>query len=86
LRNIGSILANSNEAICCEYISTILYTLLYIVKRIIDKEFILAPQLEIVSKESTSQVDYIIKALKKLLCITEGKLHQVVIDFTQNLI
>ncbi|EXX75801.1 hypothetical protein GLOIN_2v1708728 [Rhizophagus irregularis DAOM 181602=DAOM 197198] len=71
---------------CCEYISTILHASLYIVKRITDKELTLAPQLKIVGEESTGQVDYVIKALEELLCITEGKLHQVVMGFVQNLI
>ena len=83
---MGTIIADSNEAMRCEYISAILHVSLYIVKRITDKELTLAPQLEIVEEESTSQVDYAIKALEELLCITEGKLHQVVMGFAQNLI
>ncbi|CAB4424266.1 unnamed protein product [Rhizophagus irregularis] len=86
LGNMGSILADSNEAMRCEYISAILHASLYIVKRITDKELTLAPQLEIVGEESTGRVDYTIKALEELLCITEGKLHQVVMGFAQNLI
>ncbi|GBC44710.2 hypothetical protein GLOIN_2v1787906 [Rhizophagus irregularis DAOM 181602=DAOM 197198] len=38
----------------CEYISAILHALLYIVKRITDKELTLAPQLEVVGEENTS--------------------------------
>ena len=83
---MGSILANSNEAMRCEYILAIFHASLYIVKRIIDKELTLAPQLKIIGEESTGRVDYAIKALEKLLCITEGKLDQVVIGFTQNLV
>ncbi|EXX66170.1 hypothetical protein GLOIN_2v1773137 [Rhizophagus irregularis DAOM 181602=DAOM 197198] len=81
-----SILADSNEAMRCEYISAILYTLLYIVKRITDKELTLAPQLEIIGEESTGWVNYAIKAFEELLCIMEGKLHQVVMGFAQNLV
>src|SRR3990170_3620086 len=83
---MGTILADSNEAMRCEYISAILHASLYIVKRIIDKELTLAPQLEIIREESTDRVDYAIKALEELLCITEGKLHQVVMSFAQNLV
>ncbi|CAG8521372.1 5808_t:CDS:2 [Acaulospora colombiana] len=86
LGNMGSILAGGSEAMRCEYISTILHASLYIVKRITDKELTLAPQLEIVGEESTGRVDYAIKSLEELLCITEGKLHQVVMGFAQNLI
>jgi hypothetical protein len=83
---MGSILADSNEAMCCEYISAILHASLYIVKRITDKELTLALQLEVVGEESTGRVDYAIKALEELLRITEGKLHQVVMGFAQNLV
>ncbi|PKY52395.1 hypothetical protein RhiirA4_470001 [Rhizophagus irregularis] len=76
LENMGSILTDSNEAMRCEYISTILHASLYIVKRITSKEITLAPKLEVVGEESTGQVDYAIKALKEFLCIMEGKLHQ----------
>ena len=83
---MGTLLADSNEAMRCEYISAILHASLYIVKRITNKELTLAPQLEVVGEESTGRVDYAIKALEELICITEGKLHQVVMGFAQNLI
>ncbi|RGB23630.1 hypothetical protein C1646_676969 [Rhizophagus diaphanus] len=83
---MGTILADSNEAMQCEYISFIFHTSLYIVKRITKKEITLASQLKIVGEENTSQVNYAIKALKELICITEGKLYQVVIGFAQNLV
>ncbi|RGB22764.1 hypothetical protein C1646_775579 [Rhizophagus diaphanus] len=41
--------------------------------------------LEIVGEKSTGWVDYAIKTLEELLCIAEEKLHQVVMDFAQNL-
>jgi len=75
---MGTLLADSNEAMRCEYISTILHASLYIVKRITEKEELtLVPKLEVVGEESTGRVDYAIKALEELICITEGKLHQV---------
>ncbi|GES89159.1 hypothetical protein GLOIN_2v1502041 [Rhizophagus clarus] len=77
----------SNEAMRCEYISTILHASLYIVKRIISgKDLTLVPQLEVVGEESTGRVDYAIKTLEELICITEGKLHQVTMGFAQNLV
>ncbi|GET58338.1 hypothetical protein GLOIN_2v1789471 [Rhizophagus irregularis DAOM 181602=DAOM 197198] len=63
LGNIETTLADSNEAMRCE---------------ITKKELTLAPQLKVVSEESTGRGDYAIKALEELICITEGKLHQVV--------
>src|SRR5438270_13137910 len=83
---MGTLLADSNETMRCEYISAILHASLYIVKRITKKELTLAPQLEVVGEESTGRVDYAIKALEELICITEGKLHQVVMGFAQNLV
>uniref|UniRef100_U9US82 Uncharacterized protein n=1 Tax=Rhizophagus irregularis (strain DAOM 181602 / DAOM 197198 / MUCL 43194) TaxID=747089 RepID=U9US82_RHIID len=85
---MGTILADSNEAMRCEYILVILQldtcifhhdirSSLYIVKRITKKEITLAPQLEIVGEENTGRVDYTIKALEELICITEGILYQV---------
>ncbi|RIA83747.1 hypothetical protein C1645_742839 [Glomus cerebriforme] len=74
LENMGTLLADSNEAIHCEYISAILHVSLYIIKKITDKELTLASQLEVVGEESTGQVDYTIKAFEELICITEGKL------------
>ncbi|CAG8787782.1 36340_t:CDS:2, partial [Racocetra persica] len=85
LGNMGTILADSNEAMRCEYISPILHASLYIVKRITKKELSIAPQLE-VGEENSGRVDYAIKALEELICITEGKLHQVAMGFAQNLI
>ncbi|PKY51767.1 hypothetical protein RhiirA4_469002 [Rhizophagus irregularis] len=55
LRNMGTMLADSNEAMHCKYISAILHASLYIIKRITDKELTLAPQLEIVGEESTGR-------------------------------
>ncbi|GBB89935.1 hypothetical protein RclHR1_01680006 [Rhizophagus clarus] len=41
---------------------------------------------DIVGEESTGRVDYAIKTLEELICITEGKLHQVTMGFAQNLV
>ncbi|CAB4443592.1 unnamed protein product [Rhizophagus irregularis] len=43
-------------------------------------------EIKLVGEESTGRVDYAIKALEKLICITEGKLHQVTMGFAQNLV
>ncbi|CAB4474561.1 unnamed protein product [Rhizophagus irregularis] len=53
--NMGALLADSNEAMHCEYISAILYASLYTIKRITNKELILAPQLEVVGEEKDSE-------------------------------
>ncbi|RGB38115.1 hypothetical protein C1646_15429 [Rhizophagus diaphanus] len=86
LGNMEALLVDSNESMRCENISAILYALLYIVKRITNKELILAPQLEVVGEESTGQVDHANKALEELICITERMLHQAVMGFSRNLV
>ncbi|RIA94129.1 hypothetical protein C1645_818512 [Glomus cerebriforme] len=48
LGNMGTILADSNEAIRCEYILAILYASFYIIKKITKKELTLAPRLKVV--------------------------------------
>ncbi|GES78568.1 hypothetical protein GLOIN_2v1789471 [Rhizophagus clarus] len=54
--------------------------------RITEKEITLASQLEVVSEKNTGHIDYAVKALEELICITEGKLYQVVTGFAQNLV
>jgi hypothetical protein len=83
---MGSVKAYSNEAMRCEYISSILHASLQLVKKLTKKDLILKPHFEVVGEESTGRVDYAIKALEELICITEGKSHQVDIGFAQNLI
>ncbi|GES94602.1 hypothetical protein GLOIN_2v1708728 [Rhizophagus clarus] len=59
-------LLDSNKAMHCKYILSILHASLYIVKRIIQKDLTLTPQFEIVGEKSSGQIDYVIKALKAL--------------------
>jgi len=74
--------ADSNEAVRCEYISTILHACVRAVKKLTDKEITLNPQLEVVG-DNTGRVDYAIKCIEELICITEGKQHNVGIGFAQ---
>ncbi|PKC69764.1 hypothetical protein RhiirA1_415237 [Rhizophagus irregularis] len=69
---MGTLLADSKEAMRCEYISAILHASLYIVKRITDKELTLTPQLEDVGEENTGRVDYAIKASRNLFASRKG--------------
>ena len=78
-----TILADSNEVMRCEYILAILHISLYIIRRIItDKELTLVPQLEVVGEEGSIMQS----SFEELICITEGKLHQVTMGFAQNLV
>ncbi|CAJ0750382.1 21369_t:CDS:2, partial [Entrophospora sp. SA101] len=74
--NLGSE-TGSNEALCCEYISTILHASLIIAKRITKKKITLKPEFEVTGDEATGRVDYAIKKVfetldEELICITEG--------------
>ena len=73
----------SNEAIRCEYISVILHACINIVRELTGKKISLNPQFEVVGEENTGRVDYAIKALEELICITEGKQYQISIGFAQ---
>ena len=73
----------SNEAIRCEYISVILHACINIVRELTEKKISLNPQFEVVAEENTGRVDYAIKALEELICITKGKQYQISIGFAQ---
>ena len=47
------------------------------------KEIFLNPQFKVVGEENSGCVDYAIKAFEELICIMEGKQHQIAIGFTQ---
>ena len=67
---------DSNKAICCEYISTILHMALNLLKGLI-----ITLQMKITGEINTGHVDYAIKKilddlLEEIICITEGKQNQ----------
>jgi hypothetical protein len=70
IRNMGPVV-DSNEAICCEYISTILHMVLSLLEGLI-----ITPQMKITGEINTGCVDYAIKKilddlLEEIICITE---------------
>ncbi|CAG8716220.1 10354_t:CDS:1 [Funneliformis mosseae] len=74
---------DSNEAMQCEYISTILHTAVSILG-----DLVITPQVNIISEENT---DYAIKKiisemLEEIICITEGKQNQATMGICQNLL
>jgi len=86
LKNLGGLAPDSNEAVRCEFISPILHASVSLLE-----DLILSPQFEVVGDETTGRVDYAIKKLldslrEEIVCITEGKQHQVAIGFCQNLL
>ncbi|POG60159.1 hypothetical protein GLOIN_2v1716296 [Rhizophagus irregularis DAOM 181602=DAOM 197198] len=77
---------DSNEAMQCEYISTILHTAVSILG-----DLVITPQANIIGEENTGCVDYAIKKiiselLEEIICITEGKQNQATIGICQNLL
>ncbi|RGB21974.1 hypothetical protein C1646_776891 [Rhizophagus diaphanus] len=75
IKNMGPVVDN-NEAMRCEYISTILHTAVSLLGGLI-----ISPQLTIIGTESSGRVDYAIKKtldelLEEIICITEGKQNQ----------
>ena len=84
IRNMGPVV-DSNEAMRCEYISTILHTAVSLLKGLV-----ILPQMEVSGDESSGRVDYAIKKiidnlLEEILCITEGKQNLPGIGVAQNL-
>ncbi|GBC26762.2 hypothetical protein GLOIN_2v1772759 [Rhizophagus irregularis DAOM 181602=DAOM 197198] len=85
IRNMGPVI-DSNEAIRCEYISTILHTAVSLLE-----DLMITPQSNIIGEENTGRVDYAIKKiisgiLEEIICITEGKPFQVTLGVCQNLL
>ncbi|CAG8468680.1 10475_t:CDS:2 [Funneliformis mosseae] len=71
---------DSNEAMRCEYISTILHTAVSILS-----DLVITSQANIIGEENTGCVDYAIKKiisemLEEIICITEGKQNQATMD------
>jgi hypothetical protein len=66
-------MTDANEATRCEFILAILHASIAIAKKLISQDIFIMLQKDISGEDSTSQVDYAIKALEDLLCITEEK-------------
>jgi len=85
IRNMGPVV-DSNEAMRCEYISTILHTAVSLLEGLV-----ITPQMNVTGEENTGRVDYAIKKilddlLEEIICITEGKQNQATIGICQNLL
>ncbi|GBC39949.1 uncharacterized protein OCT59_012120 [Rhizophagus irregularis] len=84
IKNMGPVV-DSNEAMRCEYISTILHTAVSILGGLV-----ILPQMNVSGEESSGRVDYAIKKilddlLEEIICITEGKQNQPGKGVAQNL-
>ena len=76
-------MTDANEATCCEFISSILHASIAIAKKLTSQDIFIVLQKDISSEDATGRVDYAIKSLEDLLCITEGKPRNIKIGYAQ---
>ncbi len=77
--------ADRNEAMRREYISAILHASVRVVRLITKKDVTISPEQEIVGEETTGRVDYAMREIDDLLCVTEGKQYLLSVGIAQNL-
>ncbi|CAG8461612.1 25911_t:CDS:2 [Gigaspora margarita] len=85
LENMGTV-ADSNESMRREYISSILHASVRITRKVTGKEIIICLEQEIIGEQSSGRVDYGITDTEDLSCIAEGKQNLPAIGFAQNLV
>ncbi|CAB4429363.1 unnamed protein product [Rhizophagus irregularis] len=78
-------MTDANEATRCEFISSILHASIAIAKKLTSQDIFIVLQKDISGEDATGRVDYAIKSLEDLLCITEGKPRNIKIGYAQNL-
>ncbi|GBC42280.2 hypothetical protein GLOIN_2v1788170 [Rhizophagus irregularis DAOM 181602=DAOM 197198] len=74
-----------NKVTHCEFISLILYASIAIAKKLTSQNIFIVLQKNISGEDATGRVDYVIKSLEDLLCITKGKPRNIKIRYVQNL-
>ncbi|CAH1767825.1 10263_t:CDS:2 [Entrophospora sp. SA101] len=83
---LETLLADDNERERCEYVESVLDSAIHIVRRITGKKVTRHPQMEVTGEDNTGRVDYAIRHLSELICITEGKFWNITEGFVQNLL
>jgi len=78
-------MTDANEATRCEFISAILHASIAIAKKLTSQDIFIVLQKDVSGEDATGRVDYAIKSLEDLLCITEGKPRNIKIGYAQNL-
>ncbi|GBB85049.1 hypothetical protein RclHR1_11620004 [Rhizophagus clarus] len=78
-------MTDANKATHCEFISAILHASIAIAKKLTSQDIFIVLQKDISSEDAMGRVDYAIKILKDLLCITKGKPCNIKIGYAQNL-
>jgi hypothetical protein len=76
-------MTDANEATRCEFISSILHASIAIAKKLTSQDIFIVLQKDISGEDATGRVDYAIKSLEDLLCITEGKPRNIKIGYAQ---
>ena len=76
-------MTDANEAMCCEFISAILHASIAIAKNLTSQDIFIVLQKDISGENATGRVDYTIKSLEDLFCITEGKPRNIKIGYAQ---
>ena len=82
LSNVETI-TDANEVTRCEFILAILHVSIVIAKKLTSQDIFIVLQKDVSSEDTTGQVDYMIKSLEDLLCITEGKPYNIKIGYAQ---
>src|SRR6266540_188212 len=82
LSNVETI-TDANKVTRCEFILAILYASIAIAKKLISQDIFIVLQKDISGEDATGWVDYAIKSLEDLLCITEGKPRNIKIRYAQ---
>ncbi|RIA81450.1 hypothetical protein C1645_836997 [Glomus cerebriforme] len=86
LKNYGSLVMDSLEAMRNEYIVAILHTAINITRDSTGEELSMRPEYEVIGDKSTGRVDFTIKKAENLICVTENKLKRNLIErFAQNI-
>ena len=76
-------MTDANEATRCEFILSVLHVSIVITKKLTSQDIFIALQKDVSGEDATGRVDYAIKSLKDLICITEGKPRNIKIGYAQ---
>ena len=76
-------MTDANKATHYKFISAILHVSITIAKKLTSQDIFIVLQKDISGEDATSRVDYAIKSLEDLLCITEGKSRNIKIGYLQ---
>ncbi len=76
-------MTDANEATRCEFISAILHVSIAIAKKLTSQDIFIVLQKDVSGEDATGRIDYAIKSLEDLFCITEGKSCNIKIRYAQ---